>query len=980
MRFFAHQEQDIIPTDDDGDDPLIDRSKRLSSSRIRDSWDRLKTDLSTTRSTITEPLLGSIRSSSLLKSKSNRTSFLDTYSKSIATGLSKGISLFPLMSTHQTDPVPVNCTQSSSCNCTQTPAPQSGPAPPCATNVRIAAGNAKPNEKPPTGNANSESSVGSANPNGGQTDGSILEAPIVQPTYLMDDKQISHKRISKEITNQQRRETAALRNEINYAVKHNLYAHTSAEALNNNNRNIPNRPITRTTTTAPKRPTWDDDSDVFSFTFWRSLLGRSKSRHHSLDLFQLGDPLTGSAGPFSDPIIGSARSDFSYVPPAKPTDESSGTDELPGQPPLPELEINESDSDDDKLKKLLAQAAAEAKKSGIISNTVESYVNKADGPSIGMSQVRETLVMKSITEDSRFNIGENVIAWKTLKRNNRERHALIGITNTSVVLVLEKNNVYTLQSEYQLLTAPTSFATFTYWNHTRKSIEGVVIVSIQHEVVFLRVNEAMTKMVFSWQWPTIQPAKFIKHFLLDNTDVLLIITDTSTSSAANLYRFDMIQREFFLRESLPLKKSANTAEIIHTGRDTFLFIPQFSQVTVYKHIGGRFKFFVNIPSSKTEIISVFEMGGHIYIAIGGNKPKILRYHHGEFHDQTILAENWGFVEYFLPVSARTYRDDLILIIQHRIDYGKHTNSYVEALIWNGEAFDPALAVPCFVNDRPSNVGIGCMIDQERDLGIIGATTFIRNRTISVIVPRQDAPSGLFDLKFELTQAEFTYNEHLLEMLSEVLILLDTRDEILKNANNIIRDFHPDGSMKEITIKNQQIDTINTKELDLGTIIPTDGILYNGEVITQDKIDRLERLVSETEKNLEKLNREKREIGEQNFELKSVDVTDLYVDFINDIPIEDLLFMDDNRNLFVDGIIEVTKFIEADHVAKANLASSIEPILEEIRVASEGTTVIAGDLNFEEINGIKWSDLIDQIVLKNMPNFLDEIDISGVSEN
>lgn len=828
---------------------------------------------------------------------------------------------------------------------------------------------------------NKDQLVGSTNTNS-QKSGPMLQAPVVQPKHLMtNDSKIKPVKFSNRITEQQRRETAALRNEIRNAISHHYFAHTSNEALNlpadfsdglhNSRPRIVTTTTTTTTTPAPisffdNRPS---NADIFSF--WSSLVSSS-----SASLFPLGSALDNK-----DVTVGSVRSDFSYVPP--PNGVPNAPSSSSSQSSAPEkMDFSSNDAVDQAVKQLMSKVASDEKNDRIISNTVDSYANNADGPSIEMSQVRETLVMESITEDLRFKIGENVIAWKTLKRNSREKHALIGITNSSVLLVLEKNNVYKLQSEIPLMSAPTSIDTFTYYNHTKKAIEGVVIVSIQEEIVFLNVNEAMTAMVFTWQWPTIRPSKFIKHFSVDEIDMLLILTDSPTVSSANLYRFDMIQREFYLRESLSLKSQAKNAAFIHAGRDIFLFFPQSSQVTVYKYTNDHFSFFVNIPSAKTEIITAFEMGGYAYVAIGGIEPKILRYHRGKFQNQTILSRNWGFVEYFLPVPARTYRDDLILLVQHRINYGSHMNSYVEALIWNGETFDPALAVPCIIKDHVSNMGIGCMIDQERELGIIGAATFVRNRTISVLVPRHQAPSGLFDLEFKLLPAVHTYNEHLLELYSEVVILLMTRSEILKNAEDIIKNFHPDGKMKEITIKKQKIESISTNELELGSVVPAKGVLYNGETVTKEAIDRLARLAEETDKNLAKLNRVKRETvdNEQNHHLKSLDVKDLQVDYINDIPAEEFIFIE-NGNLILDGVVQVSQPIEyeSEELDESLLGSKSQPV-EDVQLLAEEKTIITGDLVFDEINGIPWSDFVQQIVLKNLPNIIPNIEINGVSSH
>lgn len=65
------------------------------------------------------------------------------------------------------------------------------------------------------------------------------------------------------------------------------------------------------------------------------------------------------------------------------------------------------------------------------------------------------------------------------------------MTYTNIVLVQERNGVYTIKSEEMLLSQPTIFIMYAFWNETHQSIDGIVIVSIQHEIVFYRRNEAI---------------------------------------------------------------------------------------------------------------------------------------------------------------------------------------------------------------------------------------------------------------------------------------------------------------------------------------------------------------------------------------------------------------------------------------------------------------------------------------------------------
>lgn len=945
-----HQEHHVSPVEGESYvDNNGERSKRLSTAKIKGKLDKISTSLDkkiAEKLESSDDILGSIRSSSsLLKSKTKLPALLDGYKSSIGSSLSRldlHSLLKPLYSTKQTTPTP---TPSPPTTKTTTSASVPAPAPAPASSFKSTAQNS---HGPVKTAAVSESK------------------PVVLPDYLKEaDSQPKKKHAPNQITVQQLRETANLRKEINYAVSHNIYAHSSTE-VKNLDQNDAHAQLSQTSDgqTVIEPPHYVEPSppsfENFFSDFWHNLIGRAsplQSREQS---------------------VGSARSDFSYVP------DNSNKQVIIDPSPQDYASNNYSDTthdatvddaDDATVEQMMAKAAMKVMKEGIISNTVESYANTGEKPDIEMSQAREELNITSIGEDMSFVIGENVISWRTLKRNTHESHALIGMTNTSIVLVQERNGVYTQKSEEMLLSQPTFFTTYAFWNETHKSIDGIVIVGIQHEIVFYRVNEAMDRMEFIWMWPTTKRAEYIHHFVIDNFDTLLVVTESYNGKfAASLYRFNMNEMDFFLRESLSLEKAAKTMALIQHGYDTFMCFPQHSHVIVYKYMEQNFKYFTRIESSQAETVSAFEMGGYSYLAIGGKQPKILRYFHGNFHDQTILAKSWGFVEFFLPVSARTYRDDLILFVQHRIDYGSHTNAYLEALIWNGRAFHEALSVPCYIGDRESDLGLGCMLDQDRELGIIGATTFKRNRTISILVPRLQAPSGLFDLYIDLLPADTSMNDHLLEIFSEIVILLHTREEVLTNAQSLLDQF-PSDPVQEINIKGQHVDTIYTQSLELNAIVPTQGVFLNDELITEELVDEFYGLLNEAEealKTFDESSRNKRENSVKSLQLSSLNVTDLNVRYINDVPVEDFIFINDG-NVTIDGTVVVTQSIEAEIVERAP-----DDMFLGLQRESADSIVIEGDLRFDEINGIKWKDLISETRLKYLPIYLDEMTVNGVS--
>lgn len=782
---------------------------------------------------------------------------------------------------------------------------------------------------------------------------------IVQPESLMDDFVPPKMKLptSHAPTKQQLAETAKIRDEINFAVEHDTYAYTSSD-----NQAKKGRP-----------------SNMFDV--WKSFVASNQNITATNETV--------------DKIIGLERSDFSFVP-------QNGNDDMPSDIPIPHtfshINLTLTDADkvnDEKVKELISkQSKYELSKEKIIANLVESYAyGGVDNlQPIETSDVREVLQITSVIEDTSFKIGHKTFAWKTLQRNSRDKHALVGLTATGIILVFEQNGVYELKKELVLLSAPTCFTTFTHWNPITKSIEGIVVVGIQNDLVFIRVNEAMNDMDMFWMWPTNKHLSTIEYFNIENVYLILVVSADSKRPSADLYRFDLQRKEFWLRQGLSLAVNAKTVAYLQNGFEHFLCFPQKKSALVYKYINDHFKYYIEIPAENIETIAAFEMGGHTYLALGGAKPKILRYHRGAFQDQTILAPSWGIVEYFFPIPARTYRDDLIVLIQHRIEFESHNISVVEALIWDGEAFDPALSVPCFINNRKSELGLGCILDDDRIDGIQGATVIQRNRYITLLTPRYQAPSGLFDLEIQLQSAIYSYDDELLDLFSETLVMLDAYDEGVMNSRKIYLEYKATQN-EDVLVTNQQIDSIATHQIEIDDeVAPTVGVFLGGEQLKSQIVSEFFQILTETQTNLAFLEnkiRKKREWEQQaHTHMKSMNVTNLNADFINGIPVSEFIFVTKD-SLHLDGTLILQQPLDVDEVIVNSVNDAIvsesmvnESLPHHSAFRNEDNVIdlleIPGDFNFEEINGNNWKNFAAEIVMKNLPNRLSNIAISGVS--
>lgn len=423
---------------------------------------------------------------------------------------------------------------------------------------------------------------------------------------------------------------------------------------------------------------------------------------------------------------------------------------------------------------------------------------------------REVLEVTSVVEDVEFNFGENIILWKTLQRKFHSKHVLVGMTINSIVLLTEHMSKYEILQEIELEQAPKTIEIYMCWDEDTDSAIGVVIVSIDDELIWYELRDNFDKMEEVWRWKIHKNTIFMKYFIFKTTDILMIITEatsTSKTTSAELYEFSWEKKDFWIFQIIPLEVVCNNIAIIESGTNFIIGIPQNDIAMIYKynatiHHNRNFVNFLNITSQNLTAITGFKIGGHSYLAVGGLDSQILRYYKGSFYPQTILSQTFGVVEYWLPIPARTYRDDLILLVQHRIDFTTHSLTVLEALIWNGEAFTTALEVPCLTGETLVNYGLTCMLDLERVEGIVGATVIQHGKNLSLIVPRFEAPSGLFRLNFQLASTP----DPVLEEMEKIRKLYDSIADMLEYQNYIIAE--AEQFRDQIVLSNCEIESIS----------------------------------------------------------------------------------------------------------------------------------------------------------------------------
>lgn len=483
---------------------------------------------------------------------------------------------------------------------------------------------------------------------------------------------------------------------------------------------------------------------------------------------------------------------------------------------------------------------------------------------------RENLQIDSIQEETRFRLGSNVEKWKALAVGDKT--ALVGKTESSVVLLIGHNDTY---EEVRTLSfeVPSSGSlhveALKVFDPNHNAAKDFVLVAVGGHLIWHEISE--DDLVEIHRWNLLKEIDSMLYFKHEGSDIVLVTTiDEFRKVQAEFIEFNIPGNEFWVIQAFPLPARSPSMTYLDLGRDLIVAFVQQSQVLVYqhqftKHLRGKFSLHRTIDATNVKVIEGFRIGGHSYLAIGGDQPQVLRYISGDFHQQTILSQSFGFVEDFLPIPIRTYRDDLVLLVQHRLDLGTHSLAVVDALIWNGIAFENALSVPCHISADPNANGFTCMLDLERDEGLLGATFvhYPKENGLYLVVPRRDAHSGLFKINYSIVDVqdpilmELEQVKKSIELINQMIDFEDLVkkeiDEALKVAINPKNDF----SFENL----HWVDQIHSDilELDGNVEVASDVIEFEDSSWTQEDflvdLDSLERTIAVDEQKLKLIDQE-----------------------------------------------------------------------------------------------------------------------------
>lgn len=134
-----------------------------------------------------------------------------------------------------------------------------------------------------------------------------------------------------------------------------------------------------------------------------------------------------------------------------------------------------------------------------------------------------------------------------------------------------------------------------------------------------------------------------------------------------------------------------------------------------------------------------------------------------------------------------FRNDAIVLFQHKLDHYTHSSSILEALKWDGKDFHLLEHSPCKSHDEEMH-GFSCILDAEGEKGIKGAASFkTLDDKVNILTASEEYTPIMFEIKTELVEIPDPIDQRLEQILAHKKYLEDKfleQQRILKEADKI----------------------------------------------------------------------------------------------------------------------------------------------------------------------------------------------------
>lgn len=599
---------------------------------------------------------------------------------------------------------------------------------------------------------------------------------------------------------------------------------------------------------------------------------------------------------------------------------------------------------------------------------------------------REELIVTNVFKDDTFNLGAGVTRWHSLVVGStthfvglRDSHVTL-LTGTFIAPDVGSGHTYSLSEHtYPVSGTPLAAGLFKHWNAVTKTLEAILVLSIDSDdgiLMWYRITPSGLDVIRA-PWPVHKKAATLKVFEVRDRMKLLILTSCNSTleivpclASADLYDFSLdAHLDPKLSQSITLEEEAVTAEIGTVGDQIHLALalPGANVVKLYRYvwplpsevnengnhsIHGWFDLWKDLHSPQVSHAVFFHVSYKMYLAIGGEKPTLLRFASPTRMESVPNAlQNVGFVSTWVVLPVPSYRDEVILLAEV-LDSTSGVKRVVTLTWASSGVFNWQNQPPCYVNGAKFPVeGASCLIAESTELGLAGAVAYRLGdaSVVSILLPRGKQSSSVYHI---YTQLQPVLNP----LLAEVLILKDAqaklRDEML----------------------NQQLEMDKTEQLLLDTLsLSGPNIIKADWIITE-----VETPEHENDGTLPPINEPGWSVNDQSVQISELrelldqlrSSTQTLADSLIDaaVPVNGVLHLNDYQALL--GGVDVANHSEFVSLSVSVLNGEPVPSLLKDIVRSDRMEKIGGtktlshvktvDVDFITINNVPRDDLVFNI--------------------
>ncbi|XP_066140881.1 uncharacterized protein fs(1)N [Euwallacea fornicatus] len=556
---------------------------------------------------------------------------------------------------------------------------------------------------------------------------------------------------------------------------------------------------------------------------------------------------------------------------------------------------------------------------------------------------REEIFISNVTTSSVLPSNLTVKEWKTLNTGYTSyTGGILNGTRLAVLFSTIKPRSDQISHELRFFDLNETIRSIEFFHEYDNNQVWVIALAQNRGLVWYSLSE--NSLDKGWVWPFEHTITHFHTFKMKQDQFLLANLQKNQTYSAVIYGFEIASREQWLYQSLYLPQPSCSSCFSTAGSDFFLsFVHSPSNILeIYKLTNNHFVQFTTLKSPQIDQVICFEDVLKSFVAVSGLGAGIFEFTEDGLVKREIVDSNLESLQMWLPMSVSTYRDETVLMFQRKLDHDSHKSNDVEIVTYNGKKFEEHMDISCqFFGEMHSS--LECFTEFNPTIGILGSSYIAIKDQIALVVPNHQTGSVIFNMKVGFRKVEHPVKKNLdfyMDLKQALQTMIDQQNRQLaelKNPKEYGSNESP--SLKHANLlsspemrtmsdtthdKLQEIESevarLNAKYKELKAAIAGDSIntiIFNGptEVLGSALADEVhsedEELNSIINDIVRKDNLNKSISGRKVFE--DLTVRQLFFQEVNGVAKEDLVFIDNEKNVVIDGNVGFDNLVTTQNI-------------------------------------------------------------------